>query len=246
MRQKLKTLSTVFLMLFAITTLTACSGTSDSGDKVDASVVSSLEATADGLLKTLNDVTDDDIQGFLENGDDFTVSAMEAWKDNKDELGLYKAIKSSEVVLENELYIVTAKADFEKIAATVTMNVDMEGTPTYLAMEVQYPLGKLMERAALNTVMGIAIVFLMLFLLTVLIGLFKYIGKAGKKPTKIQPEVKAVSQTAEASGEEEQLVDDGELVAVIAAAIAASENTSTDSFTVRSIKRKPNNKWHRA
>jgi len=37
---------------------------------------------------------------------------------------------------------------------------------------------------------------------------------------------------------EEQLTDDGELIAVIAAAIAASEGTSTDGFVVRSIKRR--------
>ena len=34
------------------------------------------------------------------------------------------------------------------------------------------------------------------------------------------------------------IVDDTELIAVIAAAIAASENTSTDSFVVRSIRRR--------
>ena len=38
-------------------------------------------------------------------------------------------------------------------------------------------------------------------------------------------------------------VDDAELVAVIAAAIAAAEGTSTDSFVVRSIRRRPSNKW---
>jgi len=42
---------------------------------------------------------------------------------------------------------------------------------------------------------------------------------------------------------EENLSDDLELVAVIAAAIAAAEGTSTDSFVVRSIRRRPSNKW---
>ncbi len=37
--------------------------------------------------------------------------------------------------------------------------------------------------------------------------------------------------------EEEALTDDVELVAVLAAAIAASENTSPDSFVVRSIRK---------
>ena len=47
--------------------------------------------------------------------------------------------------------------------------------------------------------------------------------------------------------QEEELADDGELVAVIAAAIAAYDgSTSTDGFVVRSIKRSKTNKWKRA
>ena len=45
---------------------------------------------------------------------------------------------------------------------------------------------------------------------------------------------------------EEDLTDDLELVAVISAAIAASENTSTDSFVVRSIKKVNRSTWRRA
>ena len=48
-------------------------------------------------------------------------------------------------------------------------------------------------------------------------------------------------------GKTEELSDDLELVAVIAAAIAASEGAaSTDGFVVRSIKRASTNKWQRA
>jgi Na+-transporting methylmalonyl-CoA/oxaloacetate decarboxylase gamma subunit len=43
--------------------------------------------------------------------------------------------------------------------------------------------------------------------------------------------------------DEEELSDDTELVAVIAAAIAAYEGTSADGFQVRSIKRAGTNKW---
>jgi hypothetical protein len=46
--------------------------------------------------------------------------------------------------------------------------------------------------------------------------------------------------------EEEELVDDLELVAVITAAIAAATNSSTDGLVVRSIKRAPAAKWKRA
>lgn len=42
----------------------------------------------------------------------------------------------------------------------------------------------------------------------------------------------------------EDVTEDTELAAVIAAAIAASEGTSADGFIVRSIKRRKSNKWN--
>ena len=116
-------------------------------------------------------------------------------------------------------------------------------------MEVQYSLGELMGQAGLNTLMGIGIVFFVLLFLSVLIGLFKYVNVFekgfGKKAEKAAPVVQKPAPVVAAPVVEE-LVDDKELVAVIAAAIAAYENTSTDAFVVRSIRRKPNNKWSRA
>ena len=49
-----------------------------------------------------------------------------------------------------------------------------------------------------------------------------------------------------AAAEPAEETDDLELVAVIAAAIAAAENTSTDSFVVRSIKKVNKSKWRNA
>ena len=61
------------------------------------------------------------------------------------------------------------------------------------------------------------------------------------------PGTEAVTFTApEVEEEEEDLTDDLELVAVITAAIAASENTSGDGFVVRSIKKANKRNWQRA
>ena len=46
--------------------------------------------------------------------------------------------------------------------------------------------------------------------------------------------------------EEEELVDDLELAAVIAAAVAAYTGTSADGFVVRSIRKSNKNKWKNA
>lgn len=247
MRHKIKSLGIAVIMLFALLAMTACSSAKTAeDDSVPAEIVESLKYSQDGILSSLSYMSDEDIESYIASGDEFTIIAMNAWKDNRDELGAYQGIKETEVVLDGELYLVTSDVAYELADATVTMNVDAQsGAPTYIAMEVQYSLGELMKQAGLNTLMGVGIVFLVLLLLTFLISLFQYLGKIGKKPEKVNAS-SAAPKAAPAAEPEEELVDDTELVAVIAAAIAASENTSTDSFVVRSIRRKPNNKWQRA
>ena len=106
-----------------------------------------------------------------------------------------------------------------------------------------------MEQAGLNTLMGLGIVFLMLIFLSFLISQFKHISKLTEKNKPAAPAALAPAPAPAVVEEEpeEELADDGELVAVIAAAIAAYEgSTSTDGFVVRSIKRSKTNKWKRA
>ena len=99
-----------------------------------------------------------------------------------------------------------------------------------------------MEKAALNTLMGLGTVFVILAFLIFVISLFKYIpGLVEGKKKESAPAAAAPAPAAAAPVAEpvvEDVTDDGELVAVIAAAIAASEGkTSTDGFVVRSIRK---------
>ena len=87
--------------------------------------------------------------------------------------------------------------------------------------------------------MGMGTVFLVLIFISLLISCFKFVPQIMDKLSKKssvgeKPEVvEEISETVTANEE-----DDSELIAVIAAAIAASEQTSTDSFVVRSIRRR--------
>ena len=69
-------------------------------------------------------------------------------------------------------------------------------------------------------------------------------GAAEAKAAKAAKEAKAaaIAAAAPAQTAEENLADDGELVAVIAAAIAAAEGTTTDGFVVRSIRKVKRNR----
>lgn len=105
-------------------------------------------------------------------------------------------------------------------------------------------LGESLQNAGLNTLMGMGIVFIVLILISFIISLFKYIGRAeekisaGKKQETPEPETPEVP--------EENLADDRELAAVIAAAVAAYEGKTPDGLVVRSIRQVPGqNRWKR-
>lgn len=109
---------------------------------------------------------------------------------------------------------------------------------------VEYSMGELMEKAGVNTAMGMGTVFVMLIVIAWIISLFQFIPKIQKAfAKKDNTEAKAVEQSVDNAiagiiEREDSEEDDMELVAVIAAAIAASEGaSSTDGFVVRSIKR---------
>ena len=92
-------------------------------------------------------------------------------------------------------------------------------------------------------------VFIVLIFISFIISLLKHVNKIGAKKeettaqTQAQPQQAAVAEVEENNDDE---VDDLELVAVITAAIAASENTSADGLVVRSIRKvNKTNNWKR-
>ena len=111
-----------------------------------------------------------------------------------------------------------------------------------------------MAEAAVNTVIGISVVFCALLLFVFVISLFKYVylfdqkmqaKKSGKVPAQKVAPVPAPAAVAEAVPE----MDDLELIAVITAAIHAYEevqgNTVSGDLVVRSIKKR-NSRWQNA
>ena len=213
-------------------------------DKVDDTVKSTLVTTAEGLTDAIVQLKDEEIENYMSSGDDFTTSAMQSWQTSKDELGAKKDSNGeTTVTFKDDQYTVTVPLKFEKAEANFVYVFDSQGTPTSMSVDVQYGMGKTLQRAGLNTLMGIGTVFVMLIIISLIISLFNFIpkiqatfSKKGKKEkTKSAGIDNAVTQIA---AQEEAEADDTELVAVIAAAIAASEGAaSTDGFVVRSIRK---------
>lgn len=248
MNRKLKSLLAMVCVLALTLAMSVCAFAADTVTEDEAA---NYKSAAETLISQIAGFSDEEIENYLAQDDAFTTATMESWKSVKDELGAYSSIVSQDVEKDGDVVTISTVAQFEKAKADVVLMLDL-GQQMYTSMtySVQYSLAANMQRAGMNTLMGIGIVFLMLVFLSFVIGLFKYIEKfqnvGKKKAAEEAPKAEEAPAPAIAQSEaaDEEFADDLELVAVISAAIAAYENTSGDSFVVRSIKK--SNKWHRA
>lgn len=143
----------------------------------------------------------------------------------------------------------------------IIVNVDVEGLEKNATAEIVFSndiflrlesaslnptasFGDLMKKAGLNTLIGMTTVFAVLILISAIISAFAVIPKIqaafARRKAKKQDALNTGTEPAAAPAQEYvDETDDLELIAVIAAAIAASEGAqSTDGFVVRSIRRR--------
>ena len=136
------------------------------------------------------------------------------------------------------------------------------GLPVLTLAGCSDELAATLADAGQNTLVGMGVVFVILILISFVISGFKLISKAQdrsarKKEEKLKknapaPAVRDAADESPASAGpeevpgEEDVTDDLELVAVIAAAIAASEDTDPSGIVVRSIRKVSSaNNWKR-
>ena len=117
--------------------------------------------------------------------------------------------------------------------------------PSKIALAATF--GEKMARAGMNTLLGMGTVFAVLIFICMIIRCFKYIPLFQERIKRIRKESSKVQ--TEATAEEkvaikEENIYNEELIAVIAAAIAAAEGGSPENFVVHSIKKR--NNWYRA
>lgn len=106
--------------------------------------------------------------------------------------------------------------------------------------EVTTSLSNRILDAFLSTILGMTVVFLVLILISFIIGLLKYIPMMIERRNRQRDSVMEVTPEME----EEELIEDTQLVAVITAAILASmgEEAPSAGLVVRSIRR-VNKNW---
>ena len=184
------------------------------------------------------------------DGDVF-AKGVESWENNIDVIGTPAAqISTFDVKSDSDEAIIVGHFDGSDHDGEIEVIFDENKHITSITINPKYSMGELMEQATLNTFLGMGTVFCVLILISLIISLFVFIPKIQKafsNKNKGDIKTEAVNNTIAQIIENEELSDDLEFVAVISAAIAASEGaTSTDGFVVRSIKRANTKKWQNA
>lgn len=174
---------------------------------------------------------------------DAELGAVSTWLDLVDEYGDVAdatdgkdfTVTKSGGTLTTDMTLTFGKQDvtYELVYDSVTMEV------TGISLTPVQTMGQKLAKAGQNTAISMSIVFCVLILISLIIYCFKFIAVIGNKPKKeaAPAEEKKAEPVVEAAPAQD-LIDDTELVAVISAAIAASEGTTTDGFVVRSINRR--------
>lgn len=192
-------------------------------------------------------MSEDELQYYEANSDEVYQKLFAGWQTYAPELGAYVGLGEFTLDKAQDTMTLEQEVLFENRALCVTFVLEYNYETKQVELtdtnaDLVYTMGEKMTKAALNTVMGMGTVFVVLILISLIIYSFRFISVvqdklAGKSKNASAAETKtaAVQNTP---APEAPLTDDLELAAVIAAAIAASEGTTTDAFVVRSIHRR--------
>lgn len=267
MKKKLVLLLCLITCLFAIT---ACSSKKEAAtfqyneETVKEAATQWMDSWNQMDFSVYDDTT---LEGLVSSGqmDEESKTVFSTWRQTQSDIGAFVKVKDVVIEEAGDIITVVFTATYEgtknnvifKVPFDSSLNVDSNA----ITVEESETFSSKMDSALLNTIIGMGTVFVVLIFISCLIGMFKIIPKIQKKMelrqeadmnvvTAIDNTVSQIAEKEELEEMEEieELVDDGELVAVITAAIMASmtsngEEVPADGLIVRSIKRSKSNKW---
>lgn len=260
MKQYMKRVMLMLCMAACLFSLSACSASTDVAEEsLDPQLAAYISQASESLLQTIAGMDEASAvqseESLLKQKEAGLASGVTSWLTVMKDTGAFDSVIASDVeTTDDDGYACTVMAQFANRQVEFKTfyawdDQQQNLMPTSIAFSPKYTTGEKMEKAAMNTLMGMGTVFLVLIFISLLISCFKFINEFEKK-MKAKDEAAAPAPApviaAAPVAETEELVDDLELVAVITAAIAAATNSSTDGLVVRSIKRAPGAKWKRA
>ena len=242
-----------------VLSLAGCSAKGEEGTKYDTA---QLEQMSEFIISTFASMSAEEFDqfdtlseyqlnytmmtsGLSIDASDF-LGLISSWEAAEVECGKYLSHGEFEVEIKSDSVVVTTLAQYEEREAEIAFSFNEDSFMESMDVSAKFTMSEILVKAGLNTLLGMGTVFAVLIFLAFLISMMKYIpailDKMTKKPQPVEAAPKAAAPVVEEVVVDE--TDDLELIAVITAAIAMQEGTSTDGFVVRSIRRRPSNNWN--
>lgn len=193
MKQKMKRVMLVLCMAICLLSLSACAK-KDTSKQVPKAAATLMARGAEGYLKEFDSLSDEQIDAKIKRSrkqdNKVLYDAYQSWKTSKKDLGGLVKILSEDVVRVGEdSYKIHVRASYEKrkldfyLTAVEEDNGDDSTAavittlkPTELVFSPVFTTGEKLEKAALNTVMGMGTVFVVLIFISFIISRFKSIS----------------------------------------------------------------------
>lgn len=271
MRQNLRKILAVLVLAVSVLGLTACGNAASSESEYPLSE-EYLQSVANGLIEDWNTAGDDLIAQIAETDTDILEDTIEYYRSmghlygcfsadslktayagylsSREELGEYQSTDDFEpVVIKGEEATVVVNVTYGNRKANLSLVFNKRGIVESVTLDPKYSLGEILQKAGMNTLLGMGTVFAVLIFISLVIYCFNFIpgNQVKKEEPKPAPKPRpAAPKPAAKKPEKVNLTDDTELVAAITAAICAYTGTSSDGFVVRSIRRAESSKWKRA
>lgn len=272
MKHNLRKLLAVLVLGIAVLGLTACSSASTEPQitydeehlhQVADFLIQNWAAMDEAQISEYAELDLEEAQELVDSyglpftGDAFT-SAFAGYLGSAEELGAYISTDSyDEPIVKGDEITLNVNLTYEQRASQLSVVFNEKSVVTAVAVNPHYTLLEIGEKAILNTILGMGVVFAVLIFISLVISCFNFIPSIQEKFAKKKEEPKKEAAAAPAAAKPapaaaapvpaaKELVDDGELVAAITAAICAYSGTSSDGFVVRSIRRAESAKWRRA
>lgn len=235
----MKKLLAILGMITCMIGLTACGSSKDQplNAEMEQQFISIGEDTVNFLWQNVSAGAEEQFASYHE----VLYSGMLNFKSALEDIGNYEGTDKGTVEVKDDEVVVNINilGTEHNAVAEIVFNSDASDWIS-ISTNVSYSMGEIMEKAFLNTVLGMGTVFAVLILICLIISAFGLIPKLfdSNKKAAEKPQTTSTDKVVAQIVEKEELSDDLELAAVISAAIAAYEGSgSTDGFVVRSIRK---------
>mgnify|MGYP002798268919 FL=1 len=150
-----------------------------------------LEQYANFIVQNFSGLPDEQLDSFSEiseleldltllnagvpiSGEDF-LTMIDAWQAGEEECGAFIGIGEYTAETTNDGVTLSAEAEYEDRNATIEFAFDDEMNMESITVSADYTTGEILQKAGLNTILGMGTVFVVLIFLSFVIWLLKFI-----------------------------------------------------------------------